>query len=349
VQQNKRYGITGRNLLRTVLVVLALGSYAMPALANDWERVLALDGQWKFSIGDNLNWAAQYYNDKEWEDIRVPRTWEDEGFNGYDGYAWYRKTFSGTALKDQNINYNLFLGYVDDVDEVYFNGHKIGYSGTFPPKFRTAFNAMRNYYIPREYINFAGNNVIAVRVYDSESVGGITSGDVGIYVNKEDKGLTINLRGVWKLQIAPGIRYQNETCFGEHDVQKIGASNTAEAWADINVPAAWEHQGFNNYDGGAWYRKQFVVPKSMRDEDLVLLLGKIDDSDRVFLNGKPVGNTRMGAGRLRIYYIPAKLVKVGELNMLLVFVEDTGGTGGIMYGPVGIVKQSAFTKYIRNK
>lgn len=334
--------------LRLILLTLILSGYTVPGIGGEWERILALDGQWKFSIGDNMNWGAQYYNDKGWEDIRVPRSWEDEGFNGYDGYAWYRRTFNGTALKDESYNYNLFLGYIDDVDEVYFNGHKIGYSGTFPPKFRTAVSAFRNYYIPKEYINFTGNNVVAVRVYDSESAGGITSGDIGIYVNKEDMGLTMNLRGVWKIQLT-SQRFQYEAGFDERAVNKVGTMTGGDAWADINVPQAWENQGYNNYDGGAWYRKSFVVPKNLKGEDLVLLLGKIDDSDRAFLNGKPIGSTHMGAGRLRIYYIPAGLIRTGELNFLLVYIEDTGGTGGIMTGPVGIVRQSAFTKYIRNR
>lgn len=346
MQQYSRYKKS--NLGRLLFLALALIAPATAAIGEEWERVLSLDGAWKFSIGDNTNWAATYYKDAEWEDIRVPSSWENEGFNGYDGYAWYRKAFDGKSLKNDTYSYNLFLGYIDDVDEVFFNGHKIGYSGTFPPRYRTAYNAFRNYYIPREYINFTGKNVIAVRVYDSESVGGIASGDIGIYVSKEDMGLTINLRGVWKIQMTPR-RFQYEAGFEEKEVIRIGAGNQQEAWSDINVPQAWEHQGFNNYDGGAWYRKQFVVPKSLAGEDLVLLLGKIDDSDRVFLNGKAIGSTHMGAGRLRIYHVPVSFVKPGELNLLMVYVEDTGGIGGITQGPVGVIKQSAFTKYIRKR
>ena len=44
------------------------------------------------------------------------------------------KSFDGTEL-DKNLDFSLFLGNIDDVDEVYLNGHKIGFSGTFPPKY----------------------------------------------------------------------------------------------------------------------------------------------------------------------------------------------------------------------
>jgi sialate O-acetylesterase len=42
-------------------------------------------------------------------------------------------------------------------------------------------------------------------------------------------------------------------------------------------PAWWETQGYRNYDRFAWYRKEFIVPEKLRQEQLVLMLGKIDD------------------------------------------------------------------------
>ena len=67
----------------------------------------------------------------------------------------------------------------------------------FPRNIHTAYNAFRNYYLPKEYINFNGKNLLAVRVFDSEIEGGIIKGDIGIFINENDRDLTINLRGVW--------------------------------------------------------------------------------------------------------------------------------------------------------
>jgi hypothetical protein len=47
----------------------------------------------------------------------------------------------------------LVLGYVDDVDQTFINGHLIGVSGGFPNDYRTAYNAFRKYFIPKEYLN----------------------------------------------------------------------------------------------------------------------------------------------------------------------------------------------------
>ncbi|MEJ0034001.1 MAG: hypothetical protein WDO15_28375 [Bacteroidota bacterium] len=81
------------------------------------------------------------------EQIYVPSKWEDEGFNGYNGFAWYRTSFDGQELEDKLGSYSIFLGYIDDVDEVYFNGHKIGSSGSFLRGITPHYNAFRSYFI----------------------------------------------------------------------------------------------------------------------------------------------------------------------------------------------------------
>jgi sialate O-acetylesterase len=330
-------------LFLTIACVLT----GIPGLAEDkYDRVISLHGKWKFNIGDKSLWADPYFNDKTWESIYVPSNWEDEGFNGYNGFAWYRTSFEGAELQDKNGSYNLFLGYIDDADEVYLNGHKIGSSGSFPPKYHTAYNAFRNYFIPREYINFTGKNVIAVRVYDNEIEGGIVSGEVGIYRSRSDAGLALNLRGVWDFKVTWSHANRMVT-FDEKSINDLAA--TKDGWVEVSVPAMWETQGFEDYDGGAWYRKRFSVPKTLAGEDIVLILGKIDDSDKTFLNGKMVGSMTDAWGQVRYYHIAASQVKAGEVNTIIVFVDDPQGNGGIYEGPVGIMKQSDFTKYLRWK
>jgi sialate O-acetylesterase len=310
------------------------------AFAQDkWKRIINLEGDWKFAIGDNKKWADLNYSDKDWETIDVPSNWEDEGFNGYDGYAWYRISFDATSLNKSSA-YNLLLGYIDDVDEVFLNGRRIGSSGAFPPRLNTAYNSQRNYFIPNEYVNFTGRNVIAVRVFDSGLEGGIVSGDVGIFTNDSDRALTVNLRGQWDFVVQDkkfGLRNYSTN-------EKRTPPENAE-WAKISVPSPWENQGYD-YDGNAWYRKQFMVPKNLEGEDLVLVLGKIDDFDQTYLNGKLVGSTDDWE-RLRIYHISSDMVKPGALNLLLIYVDDRQGLGGIYEGPVGLMKQSEFTRYMR--
>ena len=308
--------------------------------ADDWQRVLNLKGFWKFNIGDNSEWKNQYFKDDDWDDIKVPAFWEDEGFNGYDGYAWYRKNFT---ISEKYTKQTLFLmlGYIDDVDEVYINGKLVGSSGKFPPEYQTSYYSFRNYPIPRGWLK-AGNNTIAVRVYDAELGGGINNGDVGIFVTNSIP-IQIGLEGYWK--------------FSTGDNQKWKDFNFDDSkWNSILVPGFWESQGYNDYDGFAWYRKKFIVSKDLINQKLVLVLGKIDDGDQVFINGNLVGsmgnfssnppNTNDCYDKLRNYFLPQNLLKNGE-NVIAVRVYDQYKDGGIYLGPIGITTQKEYTKFWR--
>lgn len=296
------------------------------------ERVLSLSKTWKFNIGDQMNWASPSFDDRNWEQLRVPGTWEDQGFNGYDGFAWYRTRFDASNLSI-NDKYFLDLGYIDDCDEVYLNGKPIGYSGSFPPKFHTAYNAKRIYYIPSEFINFRGENTLAVRVYDVTLEGGIIRGEPGIYKNLDNYKLLVYLQGLWEFKKGP---------------------STQGSYESIMAPLAWESQGLKNYDGDGWYRKKFYMPLGFENEELVVVLGKIDDFDKTYLNGVLIGETNdhrtygdsHSYEKLRVYPIPKNVLKSGQTNILTVFVHDMGNIGGIYDGPLGITTRTRFERYI---
>lgn len=305
----------------------------------------SLKGSWLFSIGINEEWTSPKFNDSSWETVKVPSPWEDEGFNGYNGYAFYRKKINISSSYKGRILY-LNLGYIDDVDEVYINGHKIGSTGTFPPDYNTAYNAERVYYIPEEDIVFDAQNQIAVKVYDSNGEGGIVGGEIGLYGGKASVNFDVNLQSIWKFQ--PG-----------DDMRRKDPDFNDSGWSDIFVPAKWEDQGYRDYDGMAWYRKTFTY-QSSTDEKMVILLGKIDDADQVYINGTLVGSTGTFPGRnnpdpsygaeysaFRGYYIPDGLLKKNQKNVIAVRVIDTGGDGGIYEGPVGIISQTKYIEYWR--
>ncbi|MBL6446052.1 beta galactosidase jelly roll domain-containing protein [Fulvivirga sp. 29W222] len=299
------------------------------------ERLINLEGSWKFSIGDKQSWADPFYDDSSWETIHAPEIWENQGFHGYDGFAWYRKSFDVTNLPKSKSLY-LHLGHIDDADEVYLNGKLIGFSGHMPPKFKTAYKAERQYTFPAQYLNKNGPNVIAVRVFDVTREGGISSGRLGIYASSYSSSLIVDLQGVWSFRI-----------------DARGYMKTD--WEQIMVPIPWEPQGYENYDGWATYKKSFVLPAGTSVENLVLVLGKIDDFDRTYLNGKLIGITRddrpLGKSisyyESRAYTIPPGLIKLNEKNTIIIEVEDIGMTGGIWKGPVGVTTATKYYRYLK--
>jgi hypothetical protein len=312
--------------------------------AQDWQRVADLRGNWKFSIGDDAEWARYDYNDSEWDSIFVPAAWEDEGFPGYDGYAWYRKHFRLAPI-DREKNLYVNLGFIDDVDEVYFNGHFIGFFGLFPPVYFTAYNFERIYRIPGEYLNLRSDNVLSVRVYDDQQAGGIIRGQIGIYTKKNDAKLQLSLEGPWKFALGD-------------DMNRERIDYDDSNWKNVMVPAYWETQGYRNYDGFAWYRKEFFIPEKLRTERLVLLLGKIDDLDETYLNGKLIGRTGIMKNlswlspsdewlELRAYELSLNDVQFGQMNVLAVRVFDGLVQGGIYEGPVGIASYQDYKTWLK--
>jgi len=311
--------------------------------SDQWQQVLNLRGTWRFEIGDNPAWAKPDFNDDSWTKIHVPDSWENEGFPGFDGYAWYRTSFTLPNYESED-NLYLQLGYIDDIDQVYLNGTLVGSSGSFPPDYRTAYNLFRNYPIPASILNFGKENVLAVRVYDDQLVGGIVHGNVGIYRQKNQMKIILNLTGEWKFKIGDDLSWENQ------DVDD-------SQWNSILVPGYWETQGYPDYNGFAWYRKKVVLPKEFENEQLILILGRIDDIDECYLNGYRIGSTgRMKPhpedihfsseyGEFRAYYLPSSEIQYGRENTIAVRVYDGYIDGGIYQGPIGITTRKNYLEW----
>jgi hypothetical protein len=313
--------------------------------AADWSCVANLSGSWYFSVGDDPQWANPQTNVSSWDKIYVPGEWE-EYYKGYNGYGWYRKNFDIRSFPKDEEKLVLLLGKIDDVDEVFVNGTKVGQTGTFFPDYQTAYDIDRQYALPKGLLKTTGNT-IAVRVYDEGNQGGIVSGDkIGIYYDNDNALLSLDLSGDWKF-----------STYREPDIQGINFDDSS--WKTIKVPASWETQGYASYDGYGFYRKVFTMPQSFKDDDLYLSLGKIDDTDRVYFNGKLIGRTedlesynrftRSNAWRMfRIYRIPSHLIKAN--NVIVVEVHDYQQRGGIYEGPIGIAnRKNAHTLLEQNE
>jgi hypothetical protein len=292
-------------------------------------QVIDLSGDWKFQIGDDNAWATSNFDDSKWERIPVPAAWEDEGYHGYDGFAWYRTKFDGSKLSKGSIYY-LNLGFIDDADEAYLNGQIVGFSGKCAPKFKTAYNLERKYHVPPDLVNYNGDNTIAIRVFDGLHRGGIIDGDLGVYKVVSKTKLLLDLRGIWSFAYS-----------------RMGERITDDSkWENILVPSAWEYQG-HKYDGFAWYKKTFTLAADFTKDDVVLLLGKIDDFDKVYVNGKLIGSTNDSRPfgnsssweEERSYDVPAGLLNRNGANTIEVLVEDMGNYGGIYEGLIGLIRK----------
>lgn len=114
-------------------------------------------------------------SDPAWIRTAVPDYWENVSpeFADYDGEGWYMVEFDLPAerLKQWTAagkSILLTMGGVDDMDETYVNGFKIGETKSGRELFRTP----RQYPVPGNYLR-EGKNWLAVRVVDVGGKGGI--------------------------------------------------------------------------------------------------------------------------------------------------------------------------------
>jgi hypothetical protein len=138
--------------------------------------VYRIGGPWRFRTGDDPSYSRREYDEEAWETIPVPGNWEAAGHPGYDGFAWYRTRFTLPAARTVGQpgapTVHLELGKIDDADETFINGVKVGQTGEFPPSYRSEWQAYRRYPVSQDALNWGGENVLAVRVYDGGGPGG---------------------------------------------------------------------------------------------------------------------------------------------------------------------------------
>ena len=135
----------------------------------------------RFSTGDDPAWKEPGFDDSGWREISTHTNYEQQGYPNYNGWSWYRlHVYLPSSLKTGakwHERLRVYLSAIDDVDETYFNGVKIGQSGRFPddPKgYDTKWQAERDYHVDADsgLVRWDADNVIAVRVFDGSGGGG---------------------------------------------------------------------------------------------------------------------------------------------------------------------------------
>ncbi len=146
-------------------LVAILAAIAFPS-PGPWK--VDLSGEWAFSTGDDAAWAKPDFDDTDWDVIHAPALWDRFGYEDYDGFGWYRRHFTAPerAARRPLI---VEIGGVDDDDWVYINGRLVGQG-------RGCYKR-RVYRVPPGVVR-AGDNVIAVRIYDGAMGGGLAVGPI---------------------------------------------------------------------------------------------------------------------------------------------------------------------------
>jgi sialate O-acetylesterase len=116
--------------------------------------------------------------------------------------------------------------------------------------------------------------------------------------------------------------------FAPNEKPWFDTSYDDSSWPSMQVPSFWADQGLGMVNGVVWYRKEIEIPASMVGRPAKLWLGRIVDSDSVYVNGKFVGSIGYQYPP-RIYDIPSNLLKTGK-NLIVVRIISNGGKGGFI-------------------
>jgi alpha-galactosidase len=224
------------------------------------EESINLNQKWRFIQGDNIDYAQPGFDDSGWKVIQTDKTWEESGYEKYDRYAWYRiKVIFPSKLKKSAFlqdSLRIYLGKIDDFDQVFLNGSLIGVNGKNAPAKMVADTLFKSgtqsfWDVGRPYSISAGDprikwdreNVIAVRVFDWNGGGGMYSGDQAITMIKVSDYLAI------ENNISP-YKFVNDNLKKTINLRNTSASYTIEG--DFTIRA------INKLTGEEIYNNEIV-------------------------------------------------------------------------------------------
>ncbi|RYX82899.1 DUF4982 domain-containing protein [bacterium] len=145
----------------------------LPPKVNTVPELAVVTGEWRFQKGDNPDWKARELDDSSWQKVMLPDIWEHHSnYTADNSIGWFRRRISIPA-NYKGKDFYVLLGRIDDADEVWLNGERIGGMGTFAPGAASAWDVERRYRVPASLVRGDGTDVLAVRVFDGINNGGI--------------------------------------------------------------------------------------------------------------------------------------------------------------------------------
>lgn len=200
---------------------------------------------WNANPAEVMSWKNSNYNDAGWRTLTVPGLWEQQEPGDIDGVIWVRKAFE-IAAEDAGKAATLELSMIDDNEETYINGEKVGATA--------GYNIKRKYNIPGTVLK-AGKNIIAVRIDD-------TGGGGGIYGDAADVKLTIgtkliSLAGEWKYKVEKVST--GASAIGPNSYPTILFNSMINPLLPMAIKGAIWYQGETNAGRAVQYRKAFPL------------------------------------------------------------------------------------------
>ncbi|MFC5412680.1 sialate O-acetylesterase [Larkinella bovis] len=195
---------------------------------------------------DEVNqWSWADFNDASWQTLRLPDLFDRKAIPGFDGVVWFRRDLT-VPVELAGKEMTLQLGTIDDADETYVNGVKVGSTGDK--------GIQRSYTIPAGTLK-AGRNIIAVRVDDLGGGGGFSGKEEQLKLSGHGKDLS--LAGDWKYRVADYSR--NAPLINPNLTGTILYNAMIAPLIPYAIEGAIWYQGETNAGRAYQYRKTFPL------------------------------------------------------------------------------------------
>jgi len=123
---------------------------------------------------------------------------------------------------------------------------------------------------------------------------------------------------------------------GHKDTPWCCRSIDDSSWPTVQIPLSFNEGGLNVSGGIVWFRKEIYLPQSCEGKAALLELGRIVDSDSVFINGNFLGTTTYQYPPRR-YPVASGILKPGANNITVKVVSQSFNGGFIKDKPYTLV------------
>jgi hypothetical protein len=151
---------------------------------------------------------------------------------------------------------------------------------------------------------------------------------IGLFFSLKSYSQSIDISKNWLINIGDTIGWASVSYNDNH-------------WKTTESIGPFERNGFPNFQNFGWVRKKVLIPSTLKDSAekygyFYLTLGKINDADQTFFNGKLVGQTgsmppdsiAVDRGQ-RIYKVDVKDILWDKENQIAVRIFSNFHNGGL--------------------
>lgn len=216
--------------------------------AADFNRMMAGLKQSIAANGNTALWSTTDANDNDWKTLTVPGLWEQQGLPGLDGLVWIRRVVNLTQQQAEQTAV-LNLGLIDDKDETWVNGQKVGETKLH--------NLERSYTLPKGTLK-AGNNLIAIKIDDTGGGGGLYSAADALQLVLAN-GQRLPLAGSWKYRVESIHPSSSAGAMGPNEYATLLYNAMVHPLVSFGIKGAIWYQGESNTGRAHQYRQAFPL------------------------------------------------------------------------------------------